>query len=490
MNREFNSKLISRILGSLLIVESIFLLSGIVVSFIYKEKDLHKVFITSALISTFSGFGLLAYGRNANTEIGKREGSIIVTLTWLIFSLVGMLPYLISGSISSVADAFFETMSGFTTTGASILNNIEELPYSILYWRSLTHWLGGLGIIVISMALLPIFGFSGMQIFSAEATGPTKDKIHPKISETAKRLFAIYVILTVLETIFLKIAGMTWFDSVCHSFGTIATGGFSTKQGSIGHYNSPVIEYITIFFMIFSGVNFAMYYFLIKLKFQKVFKNEELKAYLFLILVFAVALMFAQVDWSQTLSWSGFEEYFRNGLFVTTATITTTGYVTVDYTLWPTFTWNLVLVLMLIGSSAGSTAGGMKVVRVLLVFKYSYFEFKQLIHPNAIFPVRLNGHVLPENIIARVLAFALLYIIIIVIGSTFLSITGLGFLESLSGMITCLSDVGPGLGSIGPAYNFAHLPDVSKWFLSTVMLIGRLEIFTVLLIFTPIFWKK
>ena len=396
----------------------------------------------------------------------------------------------ISGSTTNVADAFFETMSGFTTTGASILNNIEELPYSILYWRSLTHWLGGLGIIVISMALLPIFGFSGMQIFSAEATGPTKDKIHPKISQTAKRLFAIYVALTVLQTILLKIAGMTLFDAICHSFATIATGGFSTKQSSIGYYQSPFIEYITIFFMIFSGVNFAMYYFLVKLRFEKVKKNEELKTYLSIIFIFAIILMLAQVDWSRTFSWTEFEAYFRNGLFVTASTISTTGFVTIDYTLWPVFTWSLVLVLMLIGSSAGSTAGGMKVVRVLLIFKYSYYEFKQIIHPNAIFPVRLNGHVLPENVIARVLAFALLYIIIIVIGSTFLSVTGLDFVESLSGMITCLSDVGPGLGSIGPVNNFSHIPDVSKWFLSIVMLIGRLEIFTVLLIFTPIFWKK
>ncbi len=371
MNREFNFKLISRILGSLLIVESIFLLSGIFVSLIYQEKDIHSVFLKSSAISALTGMALLAFSRNANTEIGKREGSIIVTLTWLIFSLVGMLPYLISGSTTNVADAFFETMSGFTTTGASILNNIEELPYSILYWRSLTHWLGGLGIIVISMALLPIFGFSGMQIFSAEATGPTKDKIHPKISQTAKRLFAIYVILTVLQIILLKIAGMTLFDSVCHSFATIATGGFSTKQSSIGYYHSPFIEYITIFFMIFSGVNFVMYYFLIKLKFEKVKKNEELKTYLFIIIIFAIILMFAQVYWSRTFSWVEFEEYFRNGLFVTASTISTTGFVTVDYTLWPVFTWSLILVLMLIGSSAGSTAGGMKVVRVLLVFKYS-----------------------------------------------------------------------------------------------------------------------
>lgn len=490
MNRDFNLKLISKIVGSLLLAESLFLISGFGVSVYYNETAVGVDFLQSAGIGALLGAILLFFGRKASPTIGKREGSIIVTLTWFMFSFVGMLPFWISGSIPTVTNAFFETMSGFTTTGASILNNIEELPYSILYWRSMTHWIGGLGIIVISMALLPIFGFSGMQIFSAEATGPTKDKIHPKINETAKRLLAIYLALTVAETILLKIAGMGWFDALCHSFGTIATGGFSTKQASIGHYNSPFIEYIIIFFMIFSGVNFALYYFLLKLKFDKVSKNEELRTFIVIILVFTLLLTFAQVDFSKDFSWTQLEKLFRNGLFVTSATISTTGYTIVDYGLWPTFSWFFIIILMLIGSSAGSTAGGMKVVRVLLVFKHSYYEFKRLIHPNAVLPVKYNGHVLPETIIARVLSFTILYFILIVLGSTFLSFNGLGFIESFSGMMTCISDVGPGLGSIGPANNFAHLPNVSKWFLSVVMLVGRLEIFTVLLIFTPVFWRR
>lgn len=489
MNNDFNLKLILKILGSLLIVESIFLLSAFFVSLYFRET-VWIDFLYSAGIG--SGLGLIGIftGWKALPHIGKREGSVIVTLTWLLFSLVGMLPFLFSGSMQSVPDAFFETMSGFTTTGASILNNIEELPYSILYWRSMTHWIGGIGIIVISMALLPIFGFSGMQLFSAESTGPTKDKIHPKISETAKRLVAIYLVLTASEIVLLKIAGMGWFDAVCHSFGTIATGGFSTKQASIGHYNSPFIEYIIIFFMIFSGVNFALYYFFAKLKIYKVFKNEELRTFILIIIAFSIFLTLPQIDLNKEFSWVSIEKAIRNGLFVTTTTISTTGFVTVDYNTWPPFTWYLIIILMLIGSSAGSTAGGMKVVRVLLVFKYSYFEFKRFIHPNAIFPVRYNGHALPEAIIARVIAFSLLYFILIFIGSTFLSFVGLGYVESLSGMVTCLSDVGPGLGSIGPAYNFSHLPDISKWFLAFVMLVGRLEIFTVLLIFTPVFWKR
>ncbi len=489
MNSNFNFKLILKIQGSLMLVESIFLLSAFLVSLFYSES-VGIVFLYTAGIGLILGVAGILAGRNANPVIGKREGSIIVTFTWLLFSLLGMMPFLLSGCITSIPDAFFETMSGFTTTGASILNNIEELPYSILYWRSMTHWIGGLGIIVISMALLPIFGFSGMQIFSAEATGPTKDKINPKISETAKRLLAIYIILTISETLLLRFAGMTWFDAVCHSFGTIATGGFSTKQASIGHYNSPFIEYIIIFFMIFSGVNFAMFYFLVKLKVYKVWKNEELRIYLFLISLFSIFLLLSQINFNEKISWAIIENYIRNGLFVTCATVTTTGFVTVDYNLWPPFTWYFVLILMLIGSSAGSTAGGMKVVRVLLVFKYIYYEFKRFIHPNAVFPVRYNQHIVADEVVARVLSFVLLYFIIIFAGSTFLSISGLGYIESFSGMITCLSDVGPGLGSIGPVYNFSHLPDISKWFLSIVMLIGRLEIFTVLLIFTPVFWKR
>jgi len=489
MNSNFNLKLILKIQGSLMLVESIFLLSAFVVSLFYSESE-GIYFLYAAGIGLILGLTGILAGRKANPVIGKREGSVIVTLTWLLFSLLGMLPFLFSGSITSIPDAFFETMSGFTTTGASILNNIEELPYSILYWRSMTHWIGGLGIIVISMALLPIFGFSGMQIFSAEATGPTKDKIHSKISETAKRLLAIYIILTISEIALLRFAGMTWFDAVCHSFGTIATGGFSTKQASIGHYNSPFIEYIIIFFMIFSGVNFALYYFLVKFKVYKVWKNEELRVFFVLVLLFSLFLMLSQINFSEKISWLLIENYIRNGLFVTAATISTTGFVTVDYNLWPPFTWYFILILMLIGSSAGSTAGGMKIVRVLLVFKYTYYEFKRFIHPNAVFPVRYNQHLVGDEVIARVLAFTLLYFIIIFAGSTLLSISGLGYIESFSGMITCLSDVGPGLGNIGPAYNFAHLPDISKLFLSIIMLIGRLEIFTVLLIFTPVFWKR
>ncbi|MDD3079161.1 MAG: TrkH family potassium uptake protein [Paludibacter sp.] len=488
MKREFNWKLISKILGSLLIIESLFFLAAILVDLIYQENTA-VYFLISMAFTLFSGIILLLIGHKSTPVVGKREGSFIVTSAWILFSVFGMMPFLLSGAIPKVEDAFFETMSGFTTTGASILNNIEELPHAILFWRSTTHWIGGLGIIVISMALLPVFGFSGMQVFSAEATGPTKDKIHPKISETAKRLLAIYISLTLAETVLLKLAGMSLFDAVCHSFGTIATGGFSTKQASIGYYNSPLIEYIVIFFMLFSGVNFSLYYFFLKGKFDKISKNEEFKTYLLIIISFTLIIVLLRIITDKP-GISELEPVFRESLFVVSSIITTTGYVTVDFSLWPVYTWIMIIILMLIGSSAGSTAGGMKVMRVLLAFKYSYSSFKRMIHPNAVCPVRYSGHVLEENVVTRVLSFIILYIIIFVTGVLVLSLSGMGFLESVSGQVTCLSNVGPGLGTIGPTCTYSQIPVFSKYFLSFMMLVGRLELFTVLVILTPVFWKK
>lgn len=485
----FNYKLFFKIQGGLLLVESFFLLIALLVGVLYREEAVHS-FIVAIGAALFLGILGLFAGRNAPLDIGKREGSVIVTTTWVLFTLIGLIPFWVSKSIPNYTDAFFETISGFTTTGASVLLNIEELPYCILFWRSMTQWIGGLGIIVITMALLPMFGFSGMQLFAAEATGPTKDKINPKITETAKRLFLIYVILTVSEFILLKIAGMTWFDSICHSFTTIGTGGFSTKQASIAYWDSPAIEYITIFFMIFSGVNFSLYYFLFKLKGKKVYKNEELRYYFSILAIFTIAITLFIIDFSQPLSWEIAERNFRESFFMVSSVMTTTGFTTYDYMLWKPFTWIMLLILMISGASAGSTSGGIKVIRVVLVAKFCYYEFKRMIHPNAVLPVRYNGNVLRDDIINRVVAFALLYAIIALLGILVLSITGMGFMESVSGMISCLSDVGPALGELGPAGSYAAVPAFSKWFLAFVMLVGRLEIFTVLLILTPAFWKK
>lgn len=489
MYRDFNHRFILRITGSLLLFESAFLLTAVLVSWYYREGQ-GLTFFYSAGISAFLGLLSLLSGRNAKPVVGRREGSVIVTSIWLVFSLIGMLPYLISGSIPSVTDAFFETMSGFTTTGASILNNIESMPFSILYWRSLTQWVGGLGIIVISMALLPIFGFSSVQLFSAEATGPTKDKIHPKMSETAKRLLAIYIVLTLTEFLLLRVAGMGWFDALNHAFTTMATGGFSTKQLSVGYWDSPAIQYIMILFMFLAGVNFTLFYFMVKRNYEKLTTNQELRFYLLVVLVVTVLLGFTMISPDTFSSFTNIEKNLRDSLFTVVSLITTTGYVTIDYMQLAPLAWILALIIMMIGASAGSTAGGMKVIRVFLVIKYAYYEFKRIIHPNAVFPVRYNGSIVREEVITRVLAFILLYIIVILIGVIVLAFSGMGFLESLGGMVTCISDVGPGLGSIGPAFSFSEIPAFSKWFLSIVMLVGRLELFTVLVIFTPVFWKK
>ncbi len=486
---KFNHGLILRILGSLLLFESLFLLSAVFVSLFYSE-GIASVFLFSAGISIFIGSLFVYLGRKADTVVGKREGSVIVTSIWILFSLVGMLPYIFSGSIPSITNAFFETMSGFTTTGASILNDIESHPNSILYWRSLTQWIGGLGIIVISLALLPIFGFSGAQLFSAEATGPTKDKIHPKMSETAKRLLAIYVGLTALEIVLLKIAGMGWFDSLNHAFTTMATGGFSTKQASVGYWDSAFIHYIIIFFMFAAGVNFTLFYFLFKRKWDKFSQNNEFRFYLTVVILFTILISITIIPFDSSSTISVIELNVRKALFMVSSTITTTGYATADYMTMQPVVWIIIIVLMLMGASAGSTAGGIKLVRVFLIVKYAYYEFKRMIHPNAVFPVKYNQHLVRDEIITKVLSFVMLYLLIILFGALILSFSGMGFMESLSGVITCISDVGPGLGSIGPAYSFSELPDFSKWFLSFIMLVGRLEIFTVLLIFTPLFWKR
>lgn len=484
-----NFKLIARFFGILLLVETAALLATALISLFYNDRNL-IYFLASAGISLVAALISILLGRNANPTIGKREGSLVVTFTWIVFTLFGLLPFWLSGSIPSFTDAFFETISGFTTTGASILNNIEELSPGILFWRSLTHWIGGLGIIVLTLALLPVFGTSATQLFAAESAGPTKDKIHPKINETAKRLFLIYLILTAVQTVLLRIGGMSWFDAVCHSFGTVATGGFSTKQASIAYWDSAYIQYVISIFMILSGVNFSLYYFGFKNKFGKIKENEELKYYLILLFSVTILIVFSLIDFDNTLTFTKLEKAWRDAFFTVSSLMTTTGFGTADYVQWQPYTWVLLLIVMLTGASAGSTSGAIKMVRIVIVFKYCYYEFKRIIHPNAVLPVRYSGHIVREDVITRVLAFVLLYLITVAFGILVLNISGLGFIESIGGLIGCLGGVGPGMGALGPMGNYADIPEFSKWFLSFIMLVGRLELFTVLLLFTPAFWKK
>jgi trk/ktr system potassium uptake protein len=471
--------------GFLLILEGLFMLLGIPFSLYYGDDDV-IVLLATGLSTSLLGLVLFLYSKNKDKEIRKREGYIVVSIGWIVMSLFGALPFVFHGSIPSYTDAFFETMSGFTTTGASILNNIEALPHGLLFWRSVTQWLGGMGMIVLSLAILPILGIGGMQLFVAEVPGPTKDKLHPRVRETAVRLWGIYVMLTLAEVVLLFIGGMNFFDSVCHSFTTMATGGFSTKQASIAYYQSPFIHYVIIFFMFAAGVNFTLHYHLLHGRFANLKKNEEFKFYTTVIVFWSVFIAFV-------LYFSNYgtaETSFRDALFQVVSLITTTGFVTADYEIWGTLLLLLFFLFLFSGGCAGSTGGGIKIVRHLLLFKNSLQELRRLIHPRAVIPVRYNNHSVPQEIISNILAFFLFYIFIFIIGSLVMAMLGLDFMSAIGSVATSLGNVGPALGSVGPTDNFANIPVFGKWFLSFLMLLGRLELFTILVIFSPAFWKS
>lgn len=480
-----NKKVIIQILGFLLIIEAFFMFLSFGVSLIYREGDSSGL-LYSTLITLAVGGGLFFLTRKSDPQILKREGYIIVSLVWLVFSFFGSLPFILSGSIPGFTNAFFETISGFTTTGSSILIDIESLPHGILFWRSITQWIGGMGIIVLTIAILPVLGIGGMQLYAAEVPGPAPDKLHPRIRETAKRLWAIYLIFTLTEAILLWAGGMSLFDAICHSFTTMATGGYSTKQASIGHWDSAYIQYVIIFFMLLAGTNFTLSYFGLHLKLTKVFKDEEFRWYLGFVVFFTILVIMALIIFHN----NSFGEAFRIALFQVVSIITTTGYVTADYLQWVPFAGVIIFVLMFFGGSTGSTGGSIKIMRIMLVMKNGYFELKRLIHPNAVIPVRYNGHAVNSKILTNILVFFSIYILIFGMSVIIMSIMEPSLDTALSSVATTLGNVGPGLGSVGPMDNFYHLPAFGKWFLSFLMLIGRLELFTVLVLFTPMFWKS
>jgi len=483
-----NFLLIIRFISILLLIEGGFILTALPFSYYYGGADFNAILI-SGLITIFVGLLIRLFTKDADAKgIGKREGYVIVSFSWIIISLFGTLPFLLSGSITSFTDAFFETMSGFSTTGASILKDIEVVPKGILFWRSMTHWIGGMGIVVLTVAILPLLGIGGMQLFNAESSGPTKDKFHPRITETAKRLWGIYVLLTLAEIILLLAGGMNLFESMCHSFGTIATGGFSPLNSSITNY-SPYIHYVITLFMMLAGVSFSLHYFVLKGKFKRVWLDEELRFYL--LIIFGASLIIGSFLFFDAYNqYNDIEKAFRDALFQVTSIVTCTGFATADYMKWAPALWFFIFLLMFSGGCAGSTAGGIKVIRHLLLFKNASLEFKRLVHPSAVIPVRLNGKPVPQDIIFNILAFFLMYISIWAIASLALSGLGLDPYSAMGSIATTMGGIGPGLGTTGPAANFSKVPDLGKWILSFMMLIGRLEIFTVFILFAPSFWKK
>lgn len=477
--------MIAALTGTLLMIVSLMMAVSMGWSFYYGEDWIPLALSAGLTLAVGSGLRLLNRN-NKNQDVRKRDGFIIVTLGWLAMSLAGCLPYIISGYIPGFVNAFFETMSGFTTTGATILTDVEALPKGLLFWRSMTHWLGGMGIIVLTVAILPLLGVGGMQLFVAEAPGVTPDKLHPRITETAKRLWLIYFTLTAAETLLLDFAGMSFFDAVNHAMATMATGGFSTKNLSVAHWTSDAIHYIITFFMFLAGVNFTLLYFGFTGKVKQVFKNEEFRVYAVNILilgVFTAAGLWIFGGYNLSLA-------FRNGLFQVVSIITTTGFITDNYLLWPNYLMFLIFVLFFSGGSTGSTAGGIKMMRVIVLAKNSFLELRRQLHPTAVLPVRFNGQAVPQGITYNIAGFVLIYLIIFFVGSLVMSMIGLDFMSATGSVAATLGNIGPGIGSVGPVDNFAHIPTVGKLFLSFLMLLGRLELFTVLMLFMPHFWRN
>ena len=493
---KMNFKIILHIMGLLLLCNGGFMLLAVIVSWYYEDGITLQI-SSASLLTMFIGTVLMFFTRGHRKEIKKREGYIVVTFGWIFMALSGTLPYIFSEAIPDFTNAFFETMSGYTTTGATILNDIETIPKGILFWRSLTHWIGGMGIIVLAIAILPLLGIGGMQLFSAESPGPSADKLKPRITDTAKRLWLIYFLYTMAETILLKVAGMSFFDAINHSFSTLSTGGFSTKNASLAYWNNqPIIQYIIIVFMFLAGSNFVLSYFSFKGKIQKVIHDDEFKWYCIFIASFtliASLIIYYQADVSissisHPMVWGEAESAFRHSLFQVLTVITTTGFISADYTLWTPFLTVMFFGLMFLGGSAGSTAGGIKVMRHLILIRNGVIEFKRSLHPNAILPVRYNTKSIKQEIVFNILGFFILYMLSFIIGALVFAFMGIDFMTAIGGAASSLGNIGPAFGGLGPVNNYDILPAAGKWWSAFLMLIGRLELFTVLIILPPFFW--
>lgn len=477
---------IFRIIGSLLLLlAGIFYLFGIASPFL-AGNDFFS-FLASALATTFVGLWCCIIGKGSKGEFSRRDSYITITACWIAFALFGCLPYWLGGHIPNFTDAFFESMSGFTTTGASILDNIESQPHALLLWRSLTQWLGGLGIVFFTVAILPIFGIDKVQLFAAESTGVSRRKVHSRVTVGSRWIFGIYMLLTTACTISLKICGMGWFDAINHGLTTIATSGFSTRQASIGAFDSAQIEYVITLFMFLSGINYTLLFLLFfKGKLRELYLNTEFRVYLFTVLTFTCAItlgLLAQGDIEA-------EKALRVSIFQVVSLQTTTGFATADYMQWPPYLWMLLSFVMFFGACSGSSTGAMKCGRVAILAKSIRGEFRRILHPNAVIPVRMDGNPIGQDTRATVLTFTCLYFLLIFIGWFIFMIMGLDFVEGYSISVSCVGNIGPALGTLGPAYTWSALPASAKWFSTLLMLIGRLELFTILLMFTSSFWKK
>ncbi|MDR1344233.1 MAG: TrkH family potassium uptake protein [Tannerellaceae bacterium] len=483
-----NIRFILKMLGAMFLLETFFMLTAAAVAFIYKEGDIYPLLLSGAILFAAGALFYLA-GRKANEQAaGYREGMLVVALTWTLLSLFGMLPFYMGGYIGNITDAYFETMSGFTTTGASILHNVEALPHGILFWRSLTQWQGGIGVVVFTVALLPLFGGGASQMFEAETTGRgiAHERFRPRVTQVAKRFSGIYLLLTFTLALLLWIGPMDAFDAINHALATVSTGGYSTKNASIGFWNSSYIEYLITLFMFTGSISMTLLYFFFKGNFSKLLSDEELRWFIFIILFFTAITTL----WIMPGRQGNAGDSFRLALFHIISLISSTGFTTTDYLSWGSFFQLIALIVMFTGGCMGSTSGGLKVGRFVIIHKNLSNVFLKQMHPNAVLPVRMNKHAISADNVYRCLAFTFVYISLIVAGSLILTCNGEDFDGAVGATLSAISNIGPGLGEQGPAGNYATMTTLSKWTLSFLMLAGRLEIFTVLTIFLPGFWKQ
>ena len=481
-----NFRIISKIIGSLLFIEAFFMGCCAAMAFSFHEDDT-MAFMMSTLNTFCGAFIFLFFGREAENTLGRRDAYVVVTLTWVVFSFFGMFPFLIHGSLNSITDAYFETMSGFTTTGATVIDNVESLPPGLLFWRSLMQWIGGLGIVFFTIAILPSLVGGSVKVFAAEATGPMRSKMHPRLSTSAKWIWSIYVLLTIVCAVSFWLAGMDWFGATNYSMSTTATGGFSIHNGTI-FLASPLIEYLAILFQFLAGINFTLLYMgLFKWKMGVLLRNSEFKMYVITILIATAWIMYlliTRMDYS-------LETAFRSSLFQVVSFITTTGLSNTDAGTWPHITWAILMVLMFMGACAGSTTGGFKSVRVLMLLKVLRNEFRHIIHPNAVMPVKMSGQSIPQNRLVTLLAFLTLYIIALALVVVIMNVAGIDITNAVTISLSLISNVGAGLDTnIGPQMSWADLSVGLKWLCSFLMLVGRLEIVAVLVLFTRSFWKE
>lgn len=470
--------------GYLLLIEGLFMLTVVPVTYFHHGINAFSMPF-AALITALTGFFLCFSTRKARGErINHREGVITISLSWVMLSVFGGLPFLLGKNVPNFTDAFFEALSGFTTTGATILTNIETVPKDLLLWRSMTQWLGGLAIIVFAVALIPFLSVGGMQLFMAEMNGINYDKLHPRIMHTAKRLWGLYLFFTVLEVILLHFGDMDWFDAVCHSMTTISSGGFSTRTSSLAGY-SNYSQIVVTFFMSLSGCNFTLLLITLVRNPKALFSNEEFKHFVIMILTISVFLSIVLMAWMKL----GVGSAIRSSFFTVISVLTTTGFFVTDYTLWPTGLWSILLVMMFIGACSGSTSGGIKIIRHLIFTKNSYLELKRAIHPNAVLPVKINKKSVSQGVVFKTVTFVFVYFLIFIGGAILLLTFGVDFNTAVGATLATLSNLGTGIGSVGPFGTYAFLPQIVKWILALLMLLGRVELFTLITVFSRNFWK-